>query len=574
MPENTEQEAQLIVARILKKYQGSELLLSPGKPQPEAHQDEPSKDQDIRGVDINSVQHNSPRSVGGEAIALHALQRAGLSEKLKELGFNQNQLHAAIGNIIGRMIQPGSELSTHTWLQHHTALGDLLDFDYTRQGLSALYRASDLLWQHRDAIESHLYQQHAELFDIKESIVLYDLTNTFFEGTGKYNDLAAFGHSKEKRSDCPLVTLAMVLDSSGFTRHSQILPGNVSEPETLQKMILALYTESKDKDKVVDTLGQTTLDLQHPLPTIVMDAGIASEDNISWLKEQGYTYVVVSRKQHLEFDPDKAVMVKEKANDTVHAMQVIRGTNEIELYCHSEKREAKESAITERFSTRLEEELNYLAAGLNQPRRLKKAKKVCEKIGRLRQKYSRVSRYYDIQTETDEKGEYATALHFKRISVENTSDAQPGVYCLRSNQMQWDEQQMWSTYIMLTDLEAVFRSLKSELGMRPVFHQKTERVEGHLFITLLAYNLVHQLRLSLKVEGIHDSWETLRNKMKTQVRSTIYLRGEKGEHIHMRQSSYPDASQQPILKVLKLGYFPGKKEKTVILAMDKTNVVT
>lgn len=264
LPENTEQEAQLIVARILKKYQGSELLLSPGKPQPEAHQDEPSKDQDIRGVDINSVQHNSPRSVGGEAIALHALQRAGLSEKLKELGFNQNQLHAAIGNIIGRMIQPGSELSTHTWLQHHTALGDLLDFDYTRQGLSALYRASDLLWQHRDAIESHLYQQHAELFDIKESIVLYDLTNTFFEGTGKYNDLAAFGHSKEKRSDCPLVTLAMVLDSSGFTRHSQILPGNVSEPETLQKMILALYTESKDKDKAVDTPEQTTLDLQHP----------------------------------------------------------------------------------------------------------------------------------------------------------------------------------------------------------------------------------------------------------------------------------------------------------------------
>jgi transposase len=362
------------------------------------------------------------------------------------------------------MIQPGSELSTHAWLQKQSGLGDLLNFEFEKQGLSSLYRASDLLWAHHKDIEDFLYQQHVKLFDIEESIAFYDLTNTFFEGSGKYNDLAAYGHSKERRSDCPLVTLAMVLDGSGFTRRSRILPGNVSEPATLQQMIEQLRSPNEPAVERQESTGENrnySLDLQ-PNPTIVMDAGIASDENIQWLQDNDYKYIVVSRKRRMQFDEERCVAVKERENDTVRAMRVEREDGEIELYCHSQLKEAKEAAMQQRFSSRLEAELAHLAEGLQLPRRLKNAEKVTEKIGRLRQKYSRAFRYYDISIETDESEKKAIALHYKRITPESDDpNAHPGVYCLRSNQTDWDEQRLWSTYTMLTDLEAVFRSLNA-----------------------------------------------------------------------------------------------------------------
>jgi transposase len=296
-----------------------------------------------------------------------------------------------------------------------------------------------------------------------------------------------------------------------------------------------------------------------------MDAGIASEENIQWLRDQGYKYIVVSRKRHMEFDEACCVAVKERENDSVRAMRVERENGEVELYCHSQRKEAKEAAMKQRVSSRLEAELEHLAAGLHKPRRLKSAEKVCEKIGRLRQKYSRASRYYDITIETDEGKKKATAIHYERIEPKaEDPNAHPGVYCLRSNQMQWDEQKLWSTYTMLTDLEAVFRSLKSELGMRPVYHQKTHRVEGHIFITLLAYNLVHQVRCQLKAQGIDDSWDKIRTTMSTQVRVTTSLRGEGGEQIHLRKSCRPNADQQQLLRALALEWLPGKTEKTIV----------
>lgn len=576
-----EREAQQIAASLLSKYADSTLLLSPQK----AHADTPVKpappasaaqaaadDRDVRSVDVNSLVMMDGRRVGTEAVALSALSHVGLDDKLQALGFNPKQLNAAIGNIIGRMVQPGSELSTHRWLQEQSALGELLDGELT-PSLSALYRASDLLWTHREAIETFLYQQHCALFDVEETITLFDLTNTFFEGTGKYNDHAAYGHSKEKRSDCPLVTLALVLDGSGFSRRSRIFPGNVSEPGTLQQMIDALRTpqdaqptSAADADASAPgeaDMAQQALDFGS-LPTIIMDAGIATQENVTWLQQQGYPYLVVSRKRHLSFDEDKAVVVKTGKDDAVRAMRVEREDGEIELYCHSQGREAKEGAINQRFSTRFEQELQHLADGLSKPHRLKSAHKVCEKIGRLRQKYARAAKHYEIKTELDASGKKVVALHYQR--VEDPSDAQgpQGIYCLRSNRRDWDEGQLWRTYTLLTDLEAVFRSLKSELGLRPVYHQKTHRVEGHLFITVLAYNLVHQIRLRLKAEGINDSWEAIRTTLSTQMRTTVSLRGEQGEQIHIRKSSYPNAAQQVLLRVLGLPWNPGGTQKTIV----------
>ena len=570
-----EREAQAIAALLLHKHAGSDLILRPQKASAGAAQPTPvardaADGRDLRGVDLASLEVMNSRSVGAEAVALSALLNVGLDDELQALGFNPRQISAAIGNIIGRMVQPGSELSTHQWLQEHSALGELLDHEVTEHSLSALYRASDLLWKHREAIERFLYRQHCALFAIEETITLFDLTNTFFEGTGRFNAHAERGHSKEKRNDCPLVTLALVLDGSGFSRRSRIFPGNVSEPGTLQQMIEGLRSPvtctgepSAENDDPAHSPQQQALALQRP-PTIVMDAGIATEDNLRWLQEQGYPYIVVSRKRHRQFDADQAVLVKAANGDAVRAQRIEREDGEIELYCHSEGREAKDSAINQRFSSRFEQELDHLADGLNQPHRLKSAKKVCEKIGRLRQKYARAAKHYEITTEHDEAGKNAIALHYRRIAGEQEHDTHPGVYCLRSSHRDWDEARLWQTYTMLTELEAVFRSLKSELGMRPVYHQKTHRVEGHIFITLLAYNLVHQIRLTLKAQGIHDSWETIRRTLHSQVRTTVSLRGANGEQIHIRKSSYPNASQQVLLRALDMPFNPGKTRKTIV----------
>lgn len=584
-PLEVEREAQHLCALLLSKYTQSELFLKPGKTLKKTQSSPSSTDnnsqeeqqddddgRDIHPVDLNSLELMNSRSVGVEAVALSALLTIKLDKKLASLGFNGKQMNAAMGNIIGRMVQPGSELSTHQWLQQTSALGELLDCDYSQQSLSALYRASDRLWKHHDDIEAYGYQQHCSLFDAESTITLFDLTNTFFEGSGKYNSLAAYGHSKEKRNDCPLVTLALVLDGHGFSRRSRIYPGNVSEPGTLQQMLEGLMAPNPhdaeqtgaSREKTAEPVQQSLMELCHR-PTIVMDAGIATEENISWLKQQGYPYIVVSRKQHLEFDEDKAVAVNQDQGGAVCAMRVERDDGEIELYCHSEQREAKDRAINERFISRFEQELDYLAEGLDKPRRLKNAKKVSEKIGRLRQQYARAAKNYTISLQNDEKGKNTLALTYQRIECDQESDAHPGVYCLRSSHKDWNESRLWQTYTLLTDLEAVFRSLKSELGMRPVYHQKTQRVEGHLFITVLAYNLVHQIRLGLKAQNIHDSWETIRTTLSTQMRTTVCLRGKDGEMIHLRKSSYPNAEQQVLLRALELTWNPGKTQRTMIV---------
>ena len=562
LDEPLEREAESIVGLLLRNQSDdrfpSGTIAASGK-------EESSVEGDLQRVDIDTIQVSDARSCGGEWLALSAMQEVGLMEQLQEIGFNRNQMAAAVGNIVGRMVQPGSELSTHEWLQHNSALGELLGIEYEKMGLSALYRASDLLWSKHEEIEHFLYQRHQRYFALEEQITLYDLTNTFFEGSGKYNEHAAYGHSKERRNDCLLVTLAVVLDGSGFSRRSRIFAGNVGEPTTLQQMIGQLRsTADAGKKGEEPSVEMEPMDLQSP-PTIVMDAGIASQENIEWLEANGYRYIVVSRKRQMSFDEEAAVTVKERENDTVRAYRVERDNGEIELYCHSRRKELKEQSMTDRASSRFEAELKHLAEGLHLPRRTKGIKAVCEKLGRLKQQYSSVARYYEIRTEQNEKQQKVTALHYQRIELRQSDpNTHPGVYCLRSNQREWSEQQLWSTYTMLTDLEAVFRSLKSELGMRPIFHQKTHRVEGHIFITLLAYNLIHQLRLRLKAQGINDGWSRIRTTMSTQQRVTITLRGEHDSQIHVRQSHKPNAGQKRILKALHIPELVGERSKTVV----------
>jgi transposase len=505
---------------------------------------------DYREVDLDSIEMSRPRSVGGEHVTLEALRFLGLDEKLGELGFNGPQTAAAIGTIIGRACAPGSELATHAWLRERSGLGELIDYDFEGLSLYGMYQVSDQLLGKKAALEQYLYERERSLFGLQETITLYDLTNTYFEGQCKANALAAHGHSKEKRSDCPLVTLGLVLDSSGFPKRSHVYEGNVSEPATLSEMIHKLHSTGMPA-------------LQKPM--VVMDAGIATQDNIDWLNNHQYPYLVVSRKKHREFDESESTIVKQDAECTVKVQKVIDDeTGETLLYCHSSQREKKERAIGTLFSKRFEDALQHLDDGLTIKRRLKKYDKVVEKIGRLKQQFSKAAKLFTVTVTKDDKSGNAGKITWQRKPAPDTTDTYPGVYCLRTSQTGWDESTLWKTYTMLTDLEAVFRSLKSELGLRPIHHQIAKRVSGHLFITVLAYHLVHTIRFKLKQMDNHSSWSSLRKILSTQSRVTVSMQCKNGGTVHVRKSTRPEPNQQEIYSALGLKSHPGQAIKTTI----------
>ena len=496
-------------------------------------------------VDLDSIEMVRPRSVGVEHAALSAMRQCGFEDKLAELGFNRPQIAAAVGNIIGRMAHPGSELATHAWLQKRSALGELIGFDFEALDLNRLYRASDALYKHRDALQDHLFDAAKSLFGFTDTVTLFDLTNTYFEGIAAGIKKAARGRSKEKRSDCPLVTLAVVLDGSGFVRRSRVFAGNASEPQTLEDMLTGLAAPKG--------------------ATVAMDAGIATEANLAWLKTQGYHYVVVSRKRERQFDPEMASEVQTAGDVTIKIHRVVDTDNgEAHLYCHSPAREQKDRAIDDAKSRRFEAALQKLADGLTKPAGAKAMSKVMERIGHTKQRYARAAQHYQVQVVPDTSGKNATAITWEKQVKQGSAAMYPGVYCLRTTLVDLDDATLWRTYIMLTNLESVFRSLKTDLGLRPVYHQVERRVEGHLFISVLAYHFVHALRLQLKVQGIDDAWDTLRETLAGQQRITTTLQRRDGRTVHVRKATRPEPHQQKILQILGLPANPGGTHRAVI----------
>jgi hypothetical protein len=244
----------------------------------------------VEQVEIDSLALTQPRAVGIEHVALHAVAELGLVEKLSELGVNGVMRACILGNLIGRIAQPASELATWNWLQTQSALGELLEVDFNALSHMRLYRASDLLMQHREAIEHHVFGTLRTLFNLEETVTLYDLTNTYFEGQAAGNAKAENGRSKEKRSDCPLLTLGLVLDGSGFVRRSRTFSGNVNESGTLEGMLTGLQAP--------------------PGALVIMDAGIATQANLDWLVAHGYRYLVVRRGGVRQFDDAKALSIE------------------------------------------------------------------------------------------------------------------------------------------------------------------------------------------------------------------------------------------------------------------------
>jgi hypothetical protein len=298
---------------------------------------------------------------------------------------------------------------------------------------------------------------------------------------------------------------------------------------------------------------------------VIMDAGIATAANLAWLAARQYRYLVVSRERSRQFDPAQAVAVLTASDQTVRLQRVLsEDGQEARLYCHSAGREAKARAITGRFVKRFEAGLTRLAEGLTRPRARKDLATVQQRIGQLKKSSRGVGQHYAITVVPDETGTNAAAITWTQTPVAGTMLTDPGVYCLRSNELSWDAPTLWRTYMTLTDLEAVFRSLKSELGLRPVFHHKANRTDGHLFITVLAYQLVQVIRRKLAAQDQHLSWTSLRSILAVQQRVTATFRQRDGRVLHVRKATVAEPALRKLYDTLGLDAAPGGVKKHTV----------
>jgi len=503
------------------------------------------KDADYQTVDVNSTENEQARTIGAEHVVYHTIKELELDRKLAELKFNKPHLEAALGVIAARLINPASERKTHIWLKEISGIDELMDTDFSKLSQDRVYKVSDMLLKEKKAIEDHLSFKERNLFNLEEKIILYDLTNTFLEGTGKHNKKAHFARSKEKRSDCPLVTLGLVLDADGFPKRSNVFEGNVSEPKTLGNMIKDISDENPPVK-----------------PTVVLDAGIATQANIKWLKGNQYSYIVVSRKKKKDVPENAALITVKKDDNTFVRAALVKNeeTDEIELYCHSKGKEKKEQGIKSLFQQRFEEELIKARSALSKKNGTKRYEKVIEKIGRLKERFKRVAHCYEVIVEKDPETNRAAAIHWHLKETENNN----GLYVLRTNRADLTEEQIWNIYNTLTDIEDAFRCMKSELGFRPIHHQTELRTDGHIFITVLAYHLLHSIRFKLKRQGTHLSWATIRSRLSTQVRITTTMKRRDGKMIHIRKSSRAELFHKKVYDALNIPYQPGKIVKTIL----------
>ena len=536
-PETVEQHAQRLARQLRAKGVG----LSE-KPDPA-----------VVRVDLDSMEHQDPVSVGAERVCLQALEDLGLQRILKGCGLSLRDARIATAIVAARMIHPSSEREASRWLQCDSALPELLGLEADPRALSrkTLYRVCYLLWKHRKALQQGLRQQESALFGIPDAIVLYDLTNAHCCGLAD-GALRRRGRSKQRRNDCPLVTTALMLDSAGFPRACEILPGNVSECGTLADAIARLREECSP---------------DQPKPTVVMDAGIATEANLAWLREQGYGWICVNRGKRPappEGEPDLDLVTASKQVLQAWSLGVEDG--ELRLYVQSEAKKQKEDAILSAKRKRFEAELCSLHEGLTVPGRTKKYERVLERVGRIRERYTKVSAQYDIHVHrdpgTDKKrpGPNATAVHFASRPSREQADASAGAYLLRTSRLDWNLQDIVEQYLQITEVEAVFRSLKSELGLRPIWHQGDNPIRAHLFIAVLAYHAVHVIRTRLKLAGNNLCWASIRNRLQNWVRITTTIQEVAASQIACRQDVLPSAEAAEIAR--RIGVKPGSHRRT------------
>ncbi len=523
---------------------------------------------DLQTIDINSIRNNDVREIGAEWLSCQALKQLQIAPFLAREGWEPDDIKLAQTHIISRAVYPASELETTRWIRENSAVCEITGYDIGQVTKDRLYSISKKLYAEKEALEQYLSIRTNELFDIQDKIVLYDLTNTYFEGRKQGSKLAKYGRSKEKRSDAKLVVLGLVINVEGFIKYSSILEGNMADSKTLGGMINKLRIK-------------TSLSARKAL--VVIDAGIATDENLKMILDNGYEYLCVSRSGFKDYHVQggaTTVSVTDNRKQRIELCQVKSDRNtDYYLKVESHSKELKERSMNEQFRSRFETGLQQIANSLTKKGGIKQEGKVYQRIGRLKQKYPSIQRYFEIVTQVKEeavpkrkKKGTEPGKEGKRIvtsvkwAVKEGVDinARSGIYFLRTSLRDNPEENIWQFYNTIREVEATIRVLKTDLDLRPIYHQKDENTMAHLHLGLLAYWLVNTVRYQLKQEGIHSGWREIVRTMNTQKAVTTLAQNSYQEVIMLRRCSEPNQQVRKLYDALKYKYAPFVKRKSVV----------
>ncbi len=414
--------------------------------------------------------------------------------------------------------------------------------------ISRVYEIADELLRHKVALEQHLFGRERQLFPDRQSLYLFDLTNFYLEGVCAANKLAAFGKSKEKRNDLKLVSLALMVDGEGFPVTSRVYEGNIGEPVTLSQVLADMgYLEDS---------GQ--LALLPDKPILVMDRGIATADNLALIKQYQFPYILVERApRHTEYAADfndyestfekieraqdKDVWIKKVSTDDPNICRVL---------CLSEGKRSKEQAMADRWIKRATADLDKLRSSIAKGS-IKNLEKVLQRLGKIKGRYAGFGKRFTAEIIADDDRRFATDLNWQEHDVAPTDDNQLfGCYAIETDRTDLSSRQIWHLYMTLTRVEAAFRSLKTDLGTRPVYHQLAGRTEAHIFISVLAYHLLIAIEYQLSKNGDRRSWKSIRQILETHRRDTIVFTDDENVIHHIRQSGQAEPSHAEIYRNL------------------------
>ena len=499
-------------------------------------------------VDLESAEEVESRGLGGEWIAKQAFESLNIDTILSSLGMEDNDIIMSKALLTSKMIHPSSELEAERWLQENSSTMELYGEKSEKATRYQLYKVAEILYLNKENIEQKIYEICNNLFSQRSKVVIFDLTNMHFEGMMSGSKRAKFGRSKQKRNDCRLISLALTIDSLGFVRGSQFWDGNVSEPETLKEMLS--YIDNH-------------FELKTEKPLIVFDAGLSTEDNLDMIRDK-YDYVCVSRsipKNFTKLSP-QATHLHDNRGNKIQVNKVETEKNETLLLVSSDQKKKKEQSMDEKLTQRFEERLNYLKSGLNKPRRLKKITAVHEHIGRLKDQFSKVAKHYVINYVEDADEKNITDIKWKR---KQQSERPKGRYFLRYSKKDLSDKEIWEAYNLTREVEASFRCLKSDLNIRPVFHQKDKYIESHIWLGVLAYQIVNYITLTLREKNINYSWKTIVEKLKTQRITTTTLDIKDNKKAYLKTCTRPNTDVKRIYDALNYNDRP---------YVRKTNVVT
>jgi hypothetical protein len=529
-----------------------------------------SSECDWHTIDMNSLRNKDIREIGGEWLCYQALEQPGIGNFLSsQVDWRGEDVRLALTHIISRAVYPASELKTARWIRENSAVCELTGYPVEQITKDRLYGISRRLYTLKNDLENYLSHRSDELFDIDDKIILYDLTNTYFEGEKRTSQLARHGRSKEKRTDAKLVVLALVINPFGFIKYSSIFQGNISDPSTLDEIIKNLRSK---------TSATATRAL------IVIDAGIATEKNLAKIRAEGYDYLCVSRSRLKDYEivsDSEPLTVEDNRRRKIQLQKVKPSvksspnqdacSDDVDYFLkvESQSKRKKETSMNERFREGYLKGLEVISASLSKKRGVKQESKVHQRVGRLMQKYPSIHKYYQVDYQIEEKtkgkkkpvvSRMVTSMSWN-LKPDVDMDAGCGIYFLRTS-LNDENRILWDSYNTIRDIEYTFRVLKTDLDMRPIFHKKDESTMAHLHLAILAYWVVNTIRHQLKKEGVKHQWNELTRIMNTQKAVTTTAQNNCDQIIQIRRCAEPNENVKKIYQALKYKTTPFKKKKS------------